>query len=251
MDLSLPICTTMPKRIRIALLAVALAGLSISPLAIADSEPFFGTVKGITRSNGLIVHADGGDLRQVVLAFLSIPYGEMPYADRATQILDAQLTGRRVSVRPIGEPQEQYVNGIVYVGKNNFNLDFLKRGHAWLDYYQVSHPAWQQTAQNAINAGVGLHANPDALHPLAYQIEKAKAMNIRAMTDAVANAPNIDQIMNETYVGHRSSKTFVPTNCVETWAAWPRAEHILFLTIPGAEDNGYKLRSCDDKADAK
>lgn len=236
----------MLRRARIVALLTALCGLFVSPLALAENAPFFGTVKGVTRANGLVIDVDGAGMQQVVLAFLSVPYGDMPYADRAAQILNAQLAGRHVSVRPIGEAQSEYVNGIVYVGKHNFNLDFLKRGHAWLDYYQVSHPAWQRAAQLAKEAGVGLHADPHAVHPLAYKIEMAKAENVRAMTDAVTNAPNIDQIMNKTYVGHRSSKTFVLTNCVHLWASWPRAEHILFLTVPGAEDNGYQLVDCPE-----
>ncbi|MCS6759984.1 MAG: thermonuclease family protein [Candidatus Devosia euplotis] len=221
--------------------------LTASSPSLAADAPFFATIEGITANNGLIATVDGDRKVQIVLAFLVIPYGEMPYAKRASEILRAQLVGRRVSVRPIGTPRGNYVSGIVYVGENNFNLDFLSRGHAWVDVYQVSHPSWVTAGNVAKDARIGLYADPNAVHPMEYEIEKSKAANITAMTQALKPGPELDRALNTTFVGHRHRKVYVQTNCIEVWSTWPANQHTIILTKAGADDDGFTFLECASK----
>lgn len=208
------------------------------------APPFFAKVLAVTAANSLIVQPEGGERTQVVLAFLSIPVGEQPYSKRAHAILRAQLLNRRVSVRPIGEPNDDYVLGIVYVGKENFNLDFLSRGHAWVDHFQMSHPAWMSAQQAARAAGRGLYADPQAMHPLDWVSEMKKAKVVVGMTETMKNDPAIQDMFDRTFVGHRGEKVFVSTRCLGLWATWPRAALVAFTTTAGAEDNGYRQVPC-------
>ena len=78
-------------------------------------------VEGITPSNSLVTVDQQGVRRQLVLAYLSIPAGRQPYADRAAKVLRAQLVGQQIDVRPVGRQGQDYVSALVYVGSNNFN----------------------------------------------------------------------------------------------------------------------------------
>lgn len=230
----------MPRLPSILLIAFLTA---MSP-SFAAEAPFFATIESVTANNGLIATVDGDRKVQIVLAFLVVPYGEMPYANRASEILRAQLVGRRVSVRPIGTPMDDYVNGIVYVGKNNFNLDFLSRGHAWVDVYQVSHPSWVTAGNIAKDAKIGLYADPNAMHPMEYELEKAKAANITTMTQTLKPGPELDTVLNTTFVGHRNRKVYVQTSCIKVWSAWPPNQHTIILTKAGADDDGFSFLEC-------
>lgn len=211
-----------------------------------EQPPFFAKVIEVTSTNSLVVETEGNGRQQVVLAFLSIPMGNQPYAARAHEILRAQLLNRRISIRPIGGLHEGFVNGIVYVGSNNFNLDFIERGHAWVDYFQVSHPAWMVSQQRARASGTGLYADPDAIHPLRWKEDKDQAEVIVAATQEMAADPLIKNVMNDTFVGNRSEMVFVATRCIDTWSQWKRSVLIPFTTTAGAEDNGYRLIACDN-----
>ncbi len=225
----------------------------ISPLLIppilADEytapPPFFAKVLEVTRSNSLIVQADAGARQQVVLAFLSIPKLDQPYGQRARQILEAQLKGRRVSVRPIGEPKSDYVVGLVYVRQNNFNLDFLRRGHAWLDYYQISHPAWRQAQLAARASARGLYADPHAMHPIEWALELNKASSIANATGAMQTDEDFAAALATTFIGHREQKIYVAANCLKVWSQWPRSAWIPITTTAGATSDGFQQIACE------
>ena len=226
----------------------AIITIHVSPLCKADVHtpppPFFAKVESVTASNSLMVVRDGGDRVQVVLAFLSIPKLNQAYGKRAADILRAQLVGRRVSVRPIGEPKEPYVNGIVYVGENNFNLDFLRRGHAWLDYYQVAHPAWRRAQQSARAAGRGLYADPTAMHPIDWNNQLQQASRLFDVTSNMAKDPEINHILANTYIGHRKDKVYVQADCYSVWANWPDTAWVPITTKAGAAADGYTEQPC-------
>ena len=219
------------------------------PPTLADEyvapPPFFARVLEVTPANSLIVEVEGGARQQVVLAFLSIPKTDQPYGKRARQILEAQLKGRRISVRPMSEPEPEYVLGLVYIGQHNFNLDFLRRGHAWLDYYQVSHPAWSRAQQAARASQLGLYADPHATHPVEWSLEKKKAASIVQATDSMTSDPNLSAILATTYIGHRGDKTFVTANCLNVWTQWPRASWVPITTLAGAAADGFRQLPCE------
>lgn len=226
----------------------AVTTLLIPPLCVADEHtsppPFFAKVAGITASNSLIVRKDGDEHVQVVLAFLSIPTTEQPYGMRAAQILRAQLVGRRISVRPIGEPKADYVLGLVYVGDNNFNLDFLKRGHAWLDFFQVSHPAWKAAQASARASRIGLYADPHATHPIVWKNQYDNAVRLNRMTSEMADDPDLNSILDNTFIGNRDEQIFVPSSCIRVWSTWPRLSWVPITTLAGAAADGFRQVDC-------
>jgi len=211
-----------------------------------QAPPFYGTVVEISRANSLMVKQEGGEFTQVTLAFLSIPVGNQPYAHRAHQILEAQLLNRRVSIRPIGAPDSPYTLGLVYVGNENFNLDFLRRGHAWVDYFQVSHPTWLTTQQRARAEKRGLYADPEATHPLEWQRQMVKATRVAHLAKEIAADTTYTDMMRKTFVGHRKDKIYVPFDCIETWATWSQIERVPLLTVAGAEDSGFRFQACQN-----
>lgn len=221
-----------------------------SPLALPADEPttpppFFATVVSITDGNSLIIKREGGDLEQVVLAFLSIPRDGQPYSGRAHAVLEAQLLNRRVSIRSIGPPTNDYRLGLVYIGQHNFNLEFLSRGYAWVDYYQISHPAWLRAQQAAKSAGLGLYADPDAKHPMDWSIDIRKAGSLVAITQQMQSDPMLPTLLAETYVGNRKTKVFVRLGCVQMWSTWPQSAWIPFTSSRGAASDGYQEISCE------
>lgn len=223
--------------------------LLVSPLCKADENttppPFFAKVDSVTVTNSLMATKDGGEQTQIVLAFLSIPTLEQPYGRRAHSILKAQLEGRRVSVRPIGSPHEAYTLGLVYVGDNNFNLDFLQRGHAWLDFFQVSHPAWKAAQSSARASRIGLYADPNAMHPITWTNQLTNAKRMRQITDRVVNDPSLDTFIRETYIGHKQDKVYVPVGCIQVWSQWPRLSWVPITTQAGAAADGYRQLECE------
>lgn len=247
--------TSDPTRDRLSWRLQLLAGLCtvltihVSPLCKADENttppPFFAKVDSVTATNSLMVTKDGGEQTQVVLAFLSIPTLEQPYGQRAQAILKAQLEGRRVSIRPIGEPHEGYTLGLVYVRDNNFNLDFLKRGHAWLDFFQISHPAWKAAQASARASGIGLYADPNAMHPITWTNQLNNAKRLRQITDQAANDPGLDSVMRETFIGHKQDKVYVPVGCIQVWSHWPKLSWVPITTHAGAAADGFRELACE------
>jgi len=226
----------------------AVLSISIPPLSEADEHtappPFFAKVEGVTVTNSLIVRKDGGDQQQVVLAFLSIPTLDQPYGERSNQVLQSQLLNRRVSVRPIGEAKDDYVLGLVYVRDNNFNLDFLQRGHAWLDFFQISHPAWKAAQASARASGRGLYADPNAMHPIPWKNQMDNARRLQTMTNEVATDPNITSVLSNTFIGHRNEKTYVAASCFKVWSEWPKLAWVPITTREGAMADGYQELDC-------
>lgn len=226
----------------------AVLTIPIDTIAEADEHtpppPFFAKVEEITRSNSLIVVPDGGSRTQVVLAFLTIPMLNQPYGARAHDILKAQLLNRRVSVRPIGKPLDDYVLGLVYVRDNNFNLDFLQRGHAWLDVYQINHKAWRAAQAAARASGRGLYADPHAMHPLQWKTELDNAKRVHAIAAEAQQSGSFDKTINSTFVANRTDKTYVSTTCIKVWTQWPRRDWLPMTTEKGASANGYTRADC-------
>lgn len=218
---------------------------AIASASGSAAPPFFGQVVSVTESNSLVISRDSGDRVQVVLAFLSIPLGDQPYADRAHRILRAQLLGRRVSVRPLGSGDPRYILGLVYVGDQSFNLDFLSRGHAWVDYHQVSHPAWLGAQNRAKTLGLGLYADPAAKHPREWATDMTEVSRLLSATDSMSSDADFAAALLSIFVGNRTTREFVSMHCFALWSTWPTSDLVPHLTFAGAEDSGYSQIPCE------
>ena len=163
-------------------------------------------VEGITPSNSLVTVDQQGVRRQLVLAYLSIPAGRQPYADRAAKVLRAQLVGQQINVRPVGRQGQDYVSALVYVGSNNFNEDFLRRGHAWVNPLANPPPQWRRIEAAARATRAGLWATPNPVHPVDWETSQKQAINVRGTLDRIANDEEAQKRMRSTFVGSRSAK---------------------------------------------
>lgn len=220
----------------------------ISTASLSASEPppsFFGRVASITPANSLILETGQQTQQQVVLAFISIPAGSQPYADQAHAVLTENLVGERVAIRPVGAQESDYLLGIVYQGSTNINLAMLQQGHAWADYLQIDHPLWNRTQNRARAAGIGLFADPDAVHPRRWREQADQARALVGATERMAADPAFPEIMRNSYVAHRGEMLFVPLNCVEVWSQWPRSVRAPVTSLAGAEFRGYRPVPCE------
>ena len=227
---------------RIAVLAL----WAISLGAIAQDAPILGKVTGISDRNSLFVQDHQGTTHQVVLAFLTIPYGDQPYAERASEVLEAQLKGRQISIRQLPNADVQFVRGIVYIGRNNFNMDFLKRGHAWLDYHQQMPSAWHRAQLEAQAKRIGIYEDKTAVHPYQWRKDQEGAKAAVSLLDDIGGSVQLRDIMNEAFVGNRKTKIYVDLSCNHVWREWASQFAVPHFTRAGAEDSGYTFMDCPD-----
>ena len=209
-------------------------------------EPMIGRVAEVTPNNGLIVIFDTGERRQVVLANISIPYGDQPYASRANEILRAQLLDRRVNVRQVHQPRDgqDYIPALVYVGKHNVNVDLVRRGHAWINPLEAPHPVWTRMQSEAQKAGRGLWATDFPQHPSDYRLDQVHRANFENTLTEIATSEVMVRLRS-TLIGIRDLKVYMPITCAR-WASFRQAQHVIFTTPASAEAAGYALRGCDD-----
>lgn len=225
-------------RCKLALLAVFL------PIALANGQAAtIWRVEAVSPRNSLICVDGTGARRQVVLAYLSIPAGNQPYADRAAQVLRAQLVGKDVNVRPVGRQGEGYVSALVYVGTHNFNHDFLRRGHAWLNHLQQPPSQWRKIEAAAREDRAGLWATVDPIHPIDWETSQRQARDARATLDRMAADKPAQQRVRSTFVGSRASKTYYPFDCAP-WFELDKRDIVIFTSARGAQAAGYRAVSC-------
>jgi len=225
-------------RWNLALLAVFL------PMALANGQAStIWRVEAVSPRNSLICVDDDGARRQVVLAYLSIPAGSQPYADRAAQVLRAQLVGKDVNVRPVGRQADGYVSALVYVGTHNFNHDFLRRGHAWLNHLQQPPSQWRKIEAAAREERAGLWATVDPVHPIDWEASQRQARDGRGTLDRMAADKDAQQRVRATFVGSRSAKTYYPFDCAP-WLELDNRDIVIFTSARGAQAAGYRAVSC-------
>ena len=200
-------------------------------------------VEGITPSNSLVTVDQRGVRRQLVLAYLSIPAGRQPYADRAAKVLRAQLVGQQINVRPVGRQGQDYVSALVYVGSNNFNEDFLRRGHAWVNPLANPPPQWRRIEAAARATRAGLWATPNPVHPVDWETSQKQAINVRGTLDRIANDEEAQKRMRSTFVGSRSAKVYYPFSCAP-WLELDNRDVVVFTTARGAQASGFRALPC-------
>jgi endonuclease YncB( thermonuclease family) len=200
-------------------------------------------VESVTPRNSLICVDDKGARRQVVLAYLSIPAGQQPYADRAAQVLRAQLVGREVNLRPVGRQGDGYVSALVYVGTHNFNNDFLRRGHAWLNHLQSPPSQWRRFEAAARDDRVGLWATAQPEHPIDWENSHRQALAVRGTLDRLAADEPAQERIKTTFVGSRTSKTYYPFMCAP-WFELDDRDVVIFTSARGAQAAGYRAVDC-------
>jgi hypothetical protein len=200
-------------------------------------------VESISAANSLICLDEHGARRQVVLAYLSIPAGRQPYSDRAAEVLRSQLVGRDVNIRPVGPQGAGYVSALVYVGSNNFNQDFLRRGHAWLNHLQDPPSPWRRVEAAARTAQAGLWATPDPIHPIDWETSQRQARGARGTLDRLAADEPAQQRMLATFVGSRTAKVYYPFKCAP-WLDLDNRDIVVFTSARGAQSAGFRAVPC-------
>jgi len=239
------ISTTIKRLFIILLIALPALQVSGDQRQLAPEDPFMAKVVGVSERNSLVILTDAGRYRQITLAHITLPVGDQPYAKRAHEILRHQLSGRRVSVRPIAPFSGEYTQAVFYIKTHNFNIDLVYRGHAWVDFYHRNTAAYLNAQRSAVANKRGLYADPHAKHPVAWMTQQARAEEVVGEMNRIANDPDLDRVLNETYIGHRSRKVFVPTRCTETWADWKWTERSVVTTLAGAAADGYTQIECE------
>ena len=221
---------------------IVLFTLLLSVQAVAGTANI-GKVVYITPKNGLVVDFIDGSRQQVVLAYLSIPFGEMPYADRAHQILRAQLLGKQVNVRPVGRQGEDYISGLVYLGGNNFNETFLRRGHAWVNHLQRPPPQWSRIEASANLSSLGLWSTDAPMHPIDWDSHRRQSQFFADGLSIVANDPDTPELLSKAFIGDRSAKQYFEFSCPK-WTDIPDHEIRIFTSVASAEADGFVKGSC-------
>jgi len=230
---------SLPGAVKTMLALLALMGAH--PASSQTGAPW--RVESVTSSNSLVTVDSQGVRKQLILAYLSIPSGRQPYADRAAQVLRAQLVGQQVNVRPVGRQGQDYVSALVYVGSNNFNEDFLRRGHAWVNPMQDPPPQWRriEAAARATRSGLWATANP--VHPIDWETSQKQAVNVRGTLDRIANDEAAQKRMRSTFVGSRSAKVYYPFSCAP-WLELGNRDVVVFTTARGAQASGFRAIPC-------
>jgi hypothetical protein len=202
-----------------------------------------GKVVYVTPRNGIVVDFIDGTRQQVVLAYLSIPFGQMPYADRAHQVLQSQLLGRQVNVRPVGRQGTDYISGLVYVGSQNFNEDFLRRGHAWVNHLQRPPPQWHRIEAAANQSNVGLWTTDSPTHPIDWEMHRRHAELVSKGLTIVSEDPDSPELFANAFVGDRAAKRYYDFTCAQ-WTQIPNRQLRLFTTVQSAEADGFVKAPC-------
>jgi endonuclease YncB( thermonuclease family) len=228
---------------RLGLRGVALVALCLAAPSVSGSAAGLWRVVSVTPSNSLIVANPQGERSQVVLAYLSIPSGRQPYADRAAAVLRAQLVGRDVNLRPVGRQGDAYTSALLYVNGNNFNEDFLRRGHAWVNHLQNPPAQWRRIERAAQATGAGLWATERPVHPIDWDIAKNSADRLVRGLDQVAADKHAHARMYKTFVANRSTKLYYPFGCPR-WMQIPDRDIVIFTSAPGALSEGYRPGAC-------
>lgn len=225
-----------------------LRGLALVALCVAATSASGGgaglwRVVSVTPSNSLIVADPTGERSQVVLAYLSIPSGRQPYADRAAAVLRAQLVGRDVNLRPVGRQGDAYTSALLYVNGNNFNEDFLRRGHAWVNHLQNPPSQWRRIERAAQATRAGLWATEQPVHPIDWDIAESSADRLVRGLDQVAADKQAHVRMYKTFVANRSTKLYYPFGCPR-WMQIPNRDIVIFTSAPSAQSEGYRPGAC-------
>ncbi len=133
------------------LAAVCAMGLGLAVPAWAD-EPLHGQVIGVV----------GGDIITLVdarqrehhlrLAFIDAPVPGQPFADEAQSALSAMVLGRQVTAQVLGKDRDGIaVVEVVEPHGHIVNLELVRRGLAWRDYFDAQNQPDREQYQAALS----------------------------------------------------------------------------------------------------
>lgn len=225
-------------------LAVAL----ISPCQGQSTEQsFFATVVGITERNSVLISTDASlPPRQLVLAYISLPIEGQPYNERANSILKAQLLNQKVRIQPKPNTSgEHFISGIIYIGKENFNLDMVSRGHAWVNDLQYPTRGWINAQVIAKREQKGLWENPEAVHPREWARMREQNNLLKTKIIEIKSNDVVFERMKEFVIGNIFTKTYFSFDCAKAWSKIPNHKVRLFTSEQRAITEGYEMGSCD------
>lgn len=119
---------------------VCAIGLGLAVPAWAD-EPLHGQVIGVVGDVITLVDARQRE-HQLRLAFIDAAVPGQPFADEAQSALSAMLLGRQVTAQIRGRDQDGIaVVEVVEPHGHVMNLELVRRGLAWRDYFRCTEPA--------------------------------------------------------------------------------------------------------------
>lgn len=134
------------------LLWTCLIGVSAVAPALADEM-----------IRGLVVSVSGGDVLKLVdahgreyrlrLAFIDAPEAGQPFGDEAQSALSAMVLGRQVTAQLHGQGADEFTLAeVVEPNGHLVNLELVKRGLAWHDYFEMQLKSEQGKYQGAVAA---------------------------------------------------------------------------------------------------
>jgi endonuclease YncB( thermonuclease family) len=226
---------------RWAAAVVLVASFSVAP-AVNAQTAVLGRVVGVTAGNSLLVQLEDGSRVQVILAYLAIPRDDQPHAARAAEVLRAQLSGQAINLRPVGRPGDGFIRALVYVRGNNFNQDFVRRGHAWINPFEQPPNGWYGVQAAAQAAGAGLWADPGPVHPAEWQIAKRDAEHFNDTMGRSQDTVKPEQ-WKRVLVGDKRTKRYVPFTC-RAWTRIPERDVMPFVSVKAAEAAGFRPTAC-------
>jgi endonuclease YncB( thermonuclease family) len=220
-----------------------LFGLALVASAAHAQTALLGRVVGVTPGNSLLVQLEDGARVQAVLAYLAIPRDDQPYASRAHAVLRAQLLDQPVNVRPVGVQGTGYVRALLYVRGQNFNEDFLRRGHAWANPLDSPPGTWYGLQAAAQADGVGLWAAAEApVHPVEWGTVRGDAEGFLSGQGRIARQVTPEQ-WRRVLIGDRRTKRYLPFGC-RAWTEIPQAEVAVFVSPKAAASEGFRPSPC-------
>lgn len=133
------------------LAAVCAIGLGLAVPAWAD-EPLHGQVIGVVGGDIITLVDARQREHQLRLAFIDAPVPGQPFADEAQSALSAMVLGRPVTAKILGKDRDGIaVVEVVEPHGHIVNLELVRRGLAWRDYFDAQDQPDREQYQAALS----------------------------------------------------------------------------------------------------
>lgn len=133
------------------LAVVCAIGLGLAVPAWAD-EPLHGQVIGVVGGDVITLVDARQHEHQLRLAFIDAPVPGQPYADEAQSALSAMVLGRQVTAQIRGRDQDGIAAvEVVEPHGHVVNLELVRRGLAWRDYFDAQNQPDREQYQAALS----------------------------------------------------------------------------------------------------
>ncbi|WP_343623532.1 thermonuclease family protein [Roseateles puraquae] len=133
------------------LAVVCAMGLGMAAPAWAE-EPLHGQVIGVVGGDAIKLVDARQREHQLRLAFIDPPVPGQPYADEAQSALSAMVLGRQVTAQIRGKDQDGIASvEVVEPHGHVVNLELVRRGLAWRDYFDAQNQPDREQYQAALS----------------------------------------------------------------------------------------------------